>query len=292
MNWPDRMNTALAFIENHLKGEITTADVAKIACCSKYHFHRTFFAVFNLTCTEYIKRRKLTLAAVDLINTKKTILNIAQDYGYTSPNAFTRAFRHIHGCNPSKVRSGTAKLKAQHKIHYPMEHKKGRTMQYKIINKPAFQIVGKSKAFNFDTFVKKGRTFWKQYVASKPYQQLYQQTHGRQGLHSEAPLLSVYFPTDTAGNEEFVDVLAVEQPSDKVVTPFETFTVPGATYAEFCCSYKESMKTNRYIYNEWFASTGYQRDGNKPDVVAYFPIPFRPMNDMQIRWWIPVIPRS
>jgi AraC family transcriptional regulator len=49
------------------------------------------------------------------------------------------------------------------------------------------------------------------------------------------------------------------------------------------------MKTNRYIYGEWFSSTGHERDGHKPDIVAYFPIPFRPMSEMHIRWWIPII---
>ena len=46
---------------------------------------------------------------------------------------------------------------------------------------------------------------------------------------------------------------------------------------------------NKYIYGEWFSSTGYERDGSKPDIAAYFPVAFRPMKDMGVRWWIPIV---
>jgi len=58
---------------------------------------------------------------------------------------------------------------------------------------------------------------------------------------------------------------------------------------EFNCTYQSSMKTNRYIYGEWFSSTGYEHDGNKPDIAAYFPVAFRPIKEMGIRWWIPIV---
>ncbi|MCG8463822.1 MAG: AraC family transcriptional regulator, partial [Xanthomonadales bacterium] len=101
MNWPERMNAAIAFIEVRLHGELSLEDVAGVARCSKYHFQRVFYAAFQVTCAEYIRRRRLTLAAVALMNSDQSIAGIALNFGYDSPNAFTRAFRNVHGVNPS-----------------------------------------------------------------------------------------------------------------------------------------------------------------------------------------------
>ena len=287
------MNLAIEYIESNLDSVLSIEDVAKVACCSKYHFHRMFFACFKVTCAEYIRRRKLTMAAVDLLKTDKSIFDIALKYGYESPNAFTRAFRNIHGINPSQARSGAATLSSYNRVFFPVEIQGGENMNYKIIEIPEFNIIGKSKSFEFDKFVKDGPKFWKEYVGSEDYQKLYGLNNGRPSPTTNSPLLSVYFPKENGKRDEFIDVLGMEVTSEFVPSEFEVHfevhTVPSATYAEFNCIYKTSMKTNRYIYGEWFPSTGYERDGNKPDIAAYFPIPFRPISEMCIRWWIPVI---
>lgn len=289
MTWTQRMNLALEYIERNLDSEIVVADVAKHACCSKYHFHRMFLACFNVTCAEYIRRRKLTVAAVDLLNTDHSILDIALKYGYDSPNAFTRAFRNVHGINPSTARATAVTLSSYNRVFFPVINEGSDKMNYKIIEMPQFDIIGKSKHFEFDKFVKDGPQFWKEFVGSEQYQALCQINDGRPGLVTASPLLTAYFPQENGQRDEFLDVLGVEATSDMVANGFEIHTVPAATYAEFNCTYKSSMKTNRYIYAEWFAATGHQRDGTKPDIVAYFPIPFRPSSEMRVRWWIPIV---
>ncbi|OCQ17893.1 hypothetical protein A7985_25280 [Pseudoalteromonas luteoviolacea] len=283
------MNWAIEYIESNLDSGLGIEDVAKVACCSKYHFHRMFFAKFKITCTEYIRRRKLTLAAVELLNTNKSIVDIAIKYGYKSPNAFTRAFRHIHGINPSIARLGGTALSSYKRVYYSQDNKTGESMDYKIIDVPEFNIIGTGKSFDFESFVKDGPKFWKGYVGSKEYKKLTQLNDGRPCPITNSPLLSAYFPIENGRRDEFLDVLGVEATSRDRLKGFETYTVPSSTYAEFNCTYKTSMKTNRSIYGSWFSSTGFERDGSKPDIVAYFPIPFRPMNEMHIRWWIPVI---
>ena len=289
MTWSQRMNLAIEYIESNLDSALSIEDVAKEACCSKYHFHRMFFANFKITCAEYIRRRKLTLAAVELLNTDESIVDIAIKYGYESPNAFTRAFRNIHGINPSKARLGGTSLSSYKRVFFLKDNKAGENMNYKIIEVAEFNIIGKSKSFEFENFVKDGPKFWKEYVGSEDYKKLYQLNNGRPCPITNSSLLSAYFPKENGKRDEFTDVLGIEATNEDNLSGFEAYTVPSSTYAEFNCTYKTSMKTNRYIYGEWFSSTGYERDGNKPDIVAYFPIPFRPMNEMRIRWWIPVI---
>lgn len=289
MTWSQRMTLAIEYIEGNLDSALCIEDVANKVCCSKYHFHRMFFASFKVTCAEYIRRRKLTLAAVDLLNSQESVVDIAFKYGYESPNAFTRAFRNIHGVNPSKARLGSTSLSSYKRVVFPQDKMLGEKVNYKIIEIPEFNIIGKSKSFEFDDFAKNGAKFWKEFVASQDYEKLYQLNSGRPGSVTSSPMLSAYFPQENGQRDEFTDVLGIEAIAEGGVNGFEDHTVPSSTYAEFECTYKTSMKTNRYIYGEWFAATGYERDGNKPDIVAYFPIPFRPLSEMRIRWWIPVI---
>lgn len=288
MSWLKRMNLAVEYIEENLSGEITIEDVAKISCCSKYHFHRVFYSCFNVTFAEYIRQRKFTLAAVDVINGQEKIIDIALKYGYNSPNAFTRAFRNIHGINPSVARSSQVKITTYNRAYFLSETIGAEKMDYKIVERPSFKIAGKSKSFEFDDFAKNGQKFWKEYVGSDEYKALCQLTNGKPGSITGAPLLTAYFPKEKSKLDEFLDVFGVESTSDLNTKPYEVHTVPSATYAEFECSYRDAMKTNRYIYGEWFSATGYERDGDKPDVVAYFPMPYRHFSEMGVRWWIPV----
>lgn len=288
MVWSQRMNLALDYIERHLDKALSLDEVARQACCSKYHFHRMFFASFNVTCAEYIRRRKLTKAATVLMTTDLGIYDIALQSGYDSPNAFTRAFRSLHGINPSQARLGEQQLTSYHPVFFPMDIQGDPNMHYKLVTIPAFTILGRSKKFEFDQFIKEGPKFWKQYVGSADYQALYRLNQGRPSVNTNSAMLSAYFPMDNSRRDEFVDVLGIEVEEGMDTGDFELHSVPAATYAEFSCTYKTAMKTNRYIYGQWFAATGYERDGSKPDIVAYFPIPFRPMSEMGLRWWIPI----
>lgn len=289
MDWSKKMNLAIDYIEENLNGELDLAKVARIACSSPYHFQRMFFAMIGVTPAEYTRRRRLTMAASDLATGNEKVIDIALKYGYESPNAFTRAFKNMHGINPSEAKKLGVKLSVSHRVSYHVEVKGENDMNYTIINKPAFQLMGKSKKFSYEKFIKQGPKFWKEYVATQEYQSLWELNHGIGGLVTEAPLMSVYLPTEKDNRDVFIDVLGVEKKSEMTNKNFQVFNIPEATYAEFNCTYNNSMKMNKYIYGEWFSSTGYERDGDKPDIAAYFPVAFRPMKEMRVRWWIPIV---
>src|SRR5699024_2710426 len=101
VNSLQNMNEALSFVEGNLTNEIDVSEVVKRALCSEYHFKRMFSFLAGVTLSEYIRRRRLTLAAFELNNSNSKIIDIAMKYGYDSPDAFTRAFHHMHGITPS-----------------------------------------------------------------------------------------------------------------------------------------------------------------------------------------------
>lgn len=289
MNWSARIDLAIGYIESNLTETINIGKAAKISGASRYHFHRMFYAMIGLTPADYIRRRRLTLAAAELVASNERVIDIALKYGFDSPNAFTRAFRKVHDLPPSKARHMGARLTVQDRAYANLKMKGKIVLDYKIVEKPDFRLIGKNQNFEFDQFVKDGPKFWKTYVGSDEYKALWRLTQGRQGQVSEAPLMSAYFPNETGNRDTFTDVLGVEFNEETGSEAFDSFTVPSATYAEFNCSYRSSMKTNRYIYGEWFTSTGFERDNSKPDIAAYFPIAFRPSSEMRVRWWIPII---
>jgi AraC family transcriptional regulator len=234
----------------------------------------------------------LTLAAAELVAGKAKVIDIALKYGYESPNAFTRAFRNMHGLNPRETRASGVKLLTCHRVSFHVEIKGVSGMNYGIIEKPAFKLAGKSKKFTHENFFKEAPKYWKEYVHTKQYLALWGLTNGKWGPVTEAPLMSVYLPGGKGNRDAFTDIFGMEISTEIHPKKFQVFEIPAATYAEFNCTYQTAAKMNKTIYGEWLPSTGYERDAQKPDIAAYFPVAFMPIKDMGVRWWIPVVKKK
>lgn len=142
MDWLKRMNGAIKYIEDNLCNDIDYAEVARIACCSTYHFQRMFSFITDIPLSEYIRRRRLTLAAFELQNTDVKIIDLALKYCYDSPNSFTRAFQSMHGVTPSLARDKGVQLKAYPCISFHISIKGDVEMNYRIEEKGAFKAFG------------------------------------------------------------------------------------------------------------------------------------------------------
>ncbi|MDD4767847.1 MAG: AraC family transcriptional regulator [Desulfotomaculaceae bacterium] len=139
------MNSALAYIEEHLTGDIDYSEISKIAYCSEYHFKRMFSFLAGISMSEYIRRRRLTLAALDLKDRDLRIIDIAVKYGYGSADSFSRAFHSMHGILPSEARSENAQLKAYPRMTFQLSIKGGCEMNYRVVEKESFKLVGFKK---------------------------------------------------------------------------------------------------------------------------------------------------
>lgn len=140
-----RMNDALNYIEENLDNEIDLKEVARLAFCSEYHFQRMFSFLSGISLSEYIRRRRLTVAAFELNNSNIRIIDLAVKYGYSSPDSFTRAFQGLHGITPSEARHNGKSLKAYPRMTFQLSIKGGNEMNYRIVEKEAFHIIGIKK---------------------------------------------------------------------------------------------------------------------------------------------------
>lgn len=150
MDWLTRMNAALDYIEANLTGEIDGEIVAKIACCSSSSFQRIFSYLTDLSLADYIRRRRLTLAAVDLQRGGVKVIDLALKYGYESPVSFARAFAAMHGVTPTAARAEGVTLKAFPRLSFQISVKGEKEMDYRIETKEAFQVFGIEGVFRSD----------------------------------------------------------------------------------------------------------------------------------------------
>ena len=281
MEWIYCLNRAMNYIEEHLQDEIKYEEVAQLACCSTYHFQRMFAYMANIPLSEYIRRRRMTMAAVQLQSTDIKIVDLALSYGYESPTAFNRAFQSIHGVTPSKARQEGISLKAYPPISFNLSIKGDVEMNYRIETKEAFRIVGISAPLhqelekNFEVVP----MMWQKAAMTGIIPKLGQMMNGE--LNG---ILGVSACNEREQWKYFIAV-ASDAPLDESL---EQYIVPAATWAIF---YGEGTMPDsiqdleKRIVTEWLPSSGYEY-GNAPDIEVY--LSSDPQN-AKFEVWIPVI---
>ena len=303
MEWSERMNTAIDYIEDNLAGEIDLNEVANIACCSMFHFQRMFFAIIGVTPAEYVRRRRLTLAARELSSANAKVIDVALKYGYNSPEAFARAFQNVHGINPKAARATGAKLTAYPRISFHIELKGGNDMDYRIIDHPAFDVVGRSRKFATANgeHLRKISEFWDEYIGTQEFQKLCDLTGGKRGLVTGAEILGVSIPIE--GNswnsiiwgkntwDSMIYAISTEKSENMNSAGFEVFHIPAATWAIFECTPETEQDVAIRIWSEWFPSTGYEVEC-KPAIDAYIAEHFRRSPAERIEFWWPVVKKN
>lgn len=279
MEWIERLNQAIDYIEEHLTDEIDTAKLGQIACCSSYHFQRMFSYMAGVPLSEYIRRRKMSLAAVDLQGNDRKIIDVAEKYGYQSPTAFNRAFQSVHGIAPSAVKNEGVSVKSFPRIRFKITVKGVEEMNYRIETKEAFRIVGVSVPLhkdiekNFEVIPPK----WQEISMDGTLQRLI-------GMMDTEPMgvLGVSTCNDTEPWRYYIAVSSSQAKGE-----LEEYLVPAATWAIFPGegTNQSIQELERRVVTEWLPTSGYEY-GNAPDVEVYLnPDP----QNAKYEVWIPVV---
>lgn len=282
MEWIERLNSTINYIEEHLTKEIKYEDLGKIACCSAYHFQRMFTYMAGMSLSEYIRKRKMSLAAVDLQGGNAKIIDIAQKYGYNSPTAFNRAFQTVHGIAPSLVKSEGVSFKSFPPLVFKISVKGVEEMNYRIESKDAFRIIGISQPIykdiekNFEIVPK----MWQDAATNGTIQKL-------AGVMDTTPM---GFLGVSACNDEVQWKYFIAVASSKTDNGLEEYIVPAATWAIFSGTgtNQSIQELEQRIVTEWLPTSGYEY-ANAPDIEVYLnPDP----QNAQYEVWIPVIKRQ
>lgn len=261
MDYYERIQNAIQFIEENLTQELDIVDISSKACFSPFHFQRIFQAICGFSVKEYVRKRRLTEAANQLRQTNKTILDIALDYQYGSQEAFTRAFEAYFEVTPAKLRRAEAKIDhGLRKIDF-MEFE-GSTFREFSIDKPNIITRSKTNVVGYEYMTTLDN---EKYFHDTPS---FYDDFGRNEYYMKisdrvAPAfpygVSCNFKND--GKFSFVVGEVVGKPNIELDTGFVDLEIPGGRYAEFKVngSVETSQNTWRYIYGKWLPSSGYER---------------------------------
>ena len=104
IGWIEGIQRAIEYIEDNITEELSIQEIAEKAYFSSFHFQRVFHTLCGFTVGEYIRNRRLSIAAQELSKADVKVIDVAIKYGYNSPDSFTRAFTKFHGIPPSMAK--------------------------------------------------------------------------------------------------------------------------------------------------------------------------------------------
>lgn len=254
------MNAAIQYIEDNLTNDIEFKEVARLAFCSEYHFKRMFSFLAGMSLSEYIRCRRLTLAAFELKDSSVKVIDIAMKYGYNSPDSFSRAFQNLHGITPSEARNSGHSLKAFSRMIFQLSIKGGSEMNYRIEEKEAFRIVGIKKRVPiiFSGVNPEIASMWKSLDSQSIHTLKSLSNVKPTGLISASTNFSEGRMEEKGELDHYIGVATTKDCPDQ----FTHLEIPASTWAVFEAigPFPDALQNVwGRIYSEWFPSSNYEQ---------------------------------
>ena len=273
-DWIEGFQASIDYMEQNLTKELDIERIAQKAALSSFYYQRIFGAMCGMTVGEYIRARRMTLAAQELNSKDVKVIDVAVRYGYDSPDSFAKAFQRFHGITPSQAREPGAPLRSLAPLHIKITLEGGNMLDYKIVEKAPFTVVGVKKRFSAETSYKEIPKFWGEWMSDMK---------GLKGMFGIC--------TDMDGKNFDYWIADLYLPWEELSDDLSTYQIPGGLWALFKCKgpLPESMQTvNTQIWTEWLPSLqGYTLAGNyslefytppaknPADTVSYICIPLK-----------------
>ncbi|ROQ96519.1 AraC family transcriptional regulator [Streptomyces sp. 2132.2] len=280
----ERLNQAMEHIERHLDQEIEVDELARIAATSEYHLRRMFSALAGMPLSQYVRRRRLTLAGAEVLAGRDTLLDIAVRYGYGSGEAFARAFRAMHGIGPGEARRTGATLSSQSRMAFRLTIEGSSSMRYRIVDKPAFVVAGpKARVPLVHAGPNHAIMNFVRAIDPQTLERLEKLSDQEpQGIVAVCDDLD---PSRAEGTEldYYHGVITTEAPENETALP-----VPAGTWAVFNVSGPMPVAIQelwRDVFMEWFPSNPY-RSRPGPEILRVRPSPDHTQAEAEL--WLPV----
>ena len=163
MEWTEAISRAIEYIEEHITENITAEDIAEQVHISPFYFQKGFSLLCGCTIGEYIRNRRLTLAAGELAAENVRVIDVAVKYCYDSPDSFTKAFYRFHGATPSMVQKNHLMMKSFAPLKIKLTLEGGYKMDYKLMKKESFTVMGTMQKFSYEEANTAIPAFWREH---------------------------------------------------------------------------------------------------------------------------------
>lgn len=241
MDWVKAIEESVEYIEANLCEDITVAEIAKAIALSPFYFQKGFSLLCGFSVSDYIRKRRLSLAGSELAFSDAKVIDLAVKYGYDSPDSFTKAFTRFHGVTPAAAKRNGTVLKSFAPLKLKISLEGGNTMDYKIIKKAAFTVVGFKNTFTYENAKTEIPKFWAQLFekgTGKDFCSMY-------GINRVEDIKSDTFEYLIADNYD---------PAKGLPEGAVTEVIPEFTWAVFPCKGKmpDALgEMNSYIFSQW-----------------------------------------
>jgi AraC family transcriptional regulator len=274
----------MVFVEEHICDDIALADISSVTAYSGYHFRRLFYYLAEMPLSEYIRKRKMSLAAADLQNGCDRVIDLAVKYGYDNADSFTRAFVRQHGLTPTAAREPGAAFKIFPSLSFQIKIKGVQEMNWRIEKKDAFEVFGIERIYKNDAW-RDIPAFWDEKFKDGSTERLIKQA-GR------SDLMGTSSHTD-AEADGFSYMICLFAGDGCDTGGFKAVKIPEATWAIFRGEDMDSSedfgtvtpKLFERAYSEWLPSSGYEK-ANAPEMELYCTTENGKFYD---EIWIPVV---
>ena len=267
-----QLNRAMAYIETHIDDDLALSDVSGVTAYSPYHFGRLFYYIADMPLSEYIRKRKLSLAAMALQSSNAKVIDLAVQYGYDSADSFTRAFVKQHDVTPSAARQSGVNLTIFPPLTFQIKIKGVQAMNWRIEEREAFEVFGIERIFKNDEN-DKVPGLWDESFENGEYERLYKAAGAKNGEDGKHCINAVcgYFES---GDDSFPYMLCALKMPDSDTNGFQVAQIPKTTWAVFRSDKSDYIGLaipelfNR-AYSEWLPSSGYDKSPG-PDMEIYY----------------------
>jgi len=285
-----QLNRAMAYIEAHIDDDLALADVSSVTAYSPFHFGRLFYYIADLPLSEYIRKRKLSLAAMKLQNGSEKVIDLAVLFGYDNADSFSRAFIKQHGVTPSAARQSGVSLTIFPPLTFQIKIKGVQAMNWRIEEKEAFEVFGIERIFRNDE-TGKVPGFWDECHQNGSYERLFDAAggirypDGRDYPREDGSCVigAVCGHVDIPGDDSFPYMICALKKPDSNTDGFKVAKIPKTTWAVFRAETNhigcEIPNLFQRAYSEWLPSSGYEKVAS-PDMEIY--------GDHFEEVWIPV----
>ena len=294
MEWFTTIRSAIDYMEKNLDTVSGPEEVADSVHMSAMYLQRGFQVVTGYGIGEYIRNRRLYQAALRICDSDEKIIDVALDFGYETPESFSKAFSRFHGIAPSEVKDRREEIRSFLPLRVNISVQGGERMDYKVEKMTAFKVIGFEKEFSFENAYAEIPKFWNEIVekyeaslcagnapANEIEQAVYDNRIGEFGVCVD----------DIGEGGKFRYIIAGRYTGGNVPEKMVVREVPGAEWAKFKCSGpmpQALQSVNTMIWKEWLpGNKEYELAGNC-NIEWYSNSGDTAASDYQSAVWIPV----
>lgn len=263
MEWTQSLKAAVDYMEAHLLEEaLDGSRVAKAAHFSPFYFQRGFKLMTGYSIGEYIRLRRLYLAALDMIAGKEKVIDLAYKYGYDTPESFTKAFSRFHGSTPTQLKADAKRIRTFLPLRIQVTVQGGNEMDYTVEKIKGMRLIGFERIFSMETSYREIPKFWEEFAkscmaplcAGKTPQSDIERTVCECGIGEYGLCVD-----DIPGSGDFHYMIAGAYKGGKVPIGMKVRELPEMEWAKFRCTGPlpgALQSVNTAVFKEWLPGNG------------------------------------